>query len=185
MNILTTSLPGVLIIEPRVFSDERGLFKETFSQERYREQAGITLPFVQDNYSRSGQNVLRGLHFQRTRPQGKLISVTRGAVFDVAVDIRPESETFGHYVGIELSQANHRQLWVPPGYAHGFCVLSEEADLSYKCTDYFHPDDEGGLAWNCPRLAIAWPVLQPLLSPKDSHHPGLEQFQLPSQRDRP
>ncbi|MGO3713198.1 dTDP-4-dehydrorhamnose 3,5-epimerase [Alcaligenes aquatilis] len=185
MNIMTTSLPGVLIIEPRVFSDERGFFKETFSQKRYCEQAGITLPFVQDNYSRSGRHVLRGLHFQRTRPQGKLISVTRGTIFDVAVDIKPESDTFGHYVGVELSEGNHRQLWLPPGYAHGFCVLSEEADLSYKCTDYYHPNDEGGLAWNCPQLAIAWPIRQPRLSPKDNSHPGLEQFQRPSQRDRP
>ncbi len=176
MNILTTPLAGVLIIEPHVYEDERGFFKETFSEKRYRNQAGISLPFVQDNYSRSRKNVLRGLHFQRTRPQGKLISVTRGTIYDVVVDIDPESATFSQYVGIELSENNHRQIWVPPGYAHGFCVLSQEADLNYKCTDYYRPEDEGGLAWNCPRLAINWPVQKPQLSPKDKHHPGLEQF---------
>lgn len=176
MNVLTTALPGVLIIEPLVFGDERGFFKETFSERRYRDQAGIYLPFVQDNYSRSQQGVLRGLHFQKTRPQGKLVSVIRGAIYDVAVDINPGSSTFGHHVGIELSEHNHRQLWLPPGYAHGFCVLSPEADLSYKCTDYYHPDDEGGLAWDCPRLDINWPIRDPILSDKDSRHPGLEQF---------
>lgn len=179
MHTHTTLLPGVLIIEPRVFSDERGFFKESFSAARYAAVAGIEGPFVQDNQSRSQGSVLRGLHFQKTKPQGKLISVTRGSIFDVVVDIDPNSSTFGQYVGLELSQENNKQLWVPPGYAHGFCVLSSEADVSYKCTDYYQPDDEGGLAWNCPRLAIDWPVQNPILSTKDKTHPGLEQFLRP------
>lgn len=176
MKVIETALNGVLIIEPRVFGDERGFFKETFSVERYRDQAGITLPFVQDNHSRSQQGVLRGMHFQRTRPQGKLVSVTRGAVYDVAVDINPASPTFGAYVGVELSDSNHRQLWIPPGYAHGFCVLSEIADFTYKCTDYYFPQDEGGLAWDCPEVAIAWPIQNPRLSDKDTQYPGLQEL---------
>lgn len=179
MRTQATLLPGVLIIEPRIFSDERGFFKENYSADRYKKIAGIEAPFVQDNQSYSKGAVLRGLHFQRTRPQGKLISVTRGSIFDVVVDIDPLSPTFGHYVGLELSQDNHRQLWIAPGYAHGFCVLSAEADISYKCTDYYQPDDEGGLAWNCPRLAIDWPIKNPIMSAKDSTHPGLEQFLQP------
>lgn len=150
MEVMATALPGVLLIRPRVFGDGRGFFMETFSARRYREVAGIDLPFVQDNHSRSRRRVLRGLHFQRTRPQGKLVSVSRGSVFDVAVDIDPASPTCGQHVGVELSDANHLQLWIPPGYAHGFCVLSEEADFLYKCTDYYQPEDEGGLAWDCP-----------------------------------
>ncbi|ATI01019.1 MULTISPECIES: dTDP-4-dehydrorhamnose 3,5-epimerase [Alcaligenes] len=179
MRTHTTHLPGVLIIEPRVFNDERGFFKESFNAARYQAVAGIESAFIQDNQSYSKGSVLRGLHFQKTRPQGKLISVTRGAIFDVVVDIDPRSTTFGQYVGLELSQDNHRQLWVAPGYAHGFCVLSDEADISYKCTDYYQPDDEGGLAWDCPRLAINWPIQNPVLSAKDRSHPGLEQFLLP------
>ena len=128
MNVIETALPGVLIIEPKAFGDHRGFFLETFQVERYRE-AGITLPFVQDNHSRSQRGVLRGLHFQKTRPQGKLVSVSRGAVYDVAVDIDPASATYGQFVGVELNDDNHRQLWIPPGYAHGFCVLSEVADF--------------------------------------------------------
>ncbi|QRF89068.1 dTDP-4-dehydrorhamnose 3,5-epimerase [Alcaligenes faecalis] len=176
MIVLPTALPGVLIIEPQVFGDHRGFFKETFSAQRYQEQAGITLPFVQDNHSRSGKGVLRGLHFQKTRPQGKLVSVGTGAVFDVAVDINPQSATFGQYVGVELSDTNHRQLWIPPGYAHGFCVLSDTADFLYKCTDYYFPQDEGGLAWNCPEVNIAWPIAEPQLSPKDQHYPQLSEL---------
>ncbi|MBA4501533.1 dTDP-4-dehydrorhamnose 3,5-epimerase [Marinobacterium marinum] len=166
MNVIETRLPGVLIIEPTVFGDHRGFFKETFQLERYRE-AGITLPFVQDNHSRSQKGVLRGLHFQKTRPQGKLVSCSRGAVYDVAVDINPESPTCGQYVGVELTDENHRQLWVPPGYAHGFCVLSDIADFQYKCTDYYHPEDEGGLLWNDPDIGIEWPIDEPQLSAKD------------------
>jgi dTDP-4-dehydrorhamnose 3,5-epimerase len=174
VEVIATALPGVLLIKPRVFGDTRGFFLETFSVERYRALAGIALPFVQDNHSRSQQGVLRGLHFQRTRPQGKLVSVTRGAVFDVVVDINPASPTCGQYVGVELSDTNHHQLWIPPGYAHGFCVLSAEADFVYKCTDYYDPSDEGGLAWNCSRVGIDWPVRDPALSAKDSRYPTLD-----------
>jgi len=174
LDVKTTALPGVLLIRPRVFGDERGFFLETFSAERYRDQAGIDLPFVQDNHSRSRRGILRGLHFQRAHPQGKLVSVARGLVYDVAVDIDPDSPTCGRYVGAELSDANHWQLWIPPGYAHGFCVLSDEADFTYKCTDYYRPGDEGGLAWNCPRVAIDWPLDDPQLSVRDSAYPGLD-----------
>ena len=172
MNVIETALPGVLIIEPKAFGDHRGFFLETFQVERYRE-AGITLPFVQDNHSRSQRGVLRGLHFQKTRPQGKLVSVSRGAVYDVAVDIDPASATYGHFVGVELNDDNHRQMWVPPGYAHGFCVLSEVADFQYKCTDFYFPADEGGLLWNDPDVGIPWPITEPQLSAKDIDNPRL------------
>lgn len=175
MEVTTTALPGVLLIKPRVFGDARGFFLETFSAERYL-AAGIALPFVQDNLSRSQRGVLRGLHFQRARPQGKLVSVMRGAVFDVAVDIDPHSPTCGAHVAVELSDSNHHQLWIPPGYAHGFCVLSDEADFFYKCTAYYDPADEGGLAWNCPRLGIDWPVRDPVLSAKDRNYPSLDEL---------
>ena len=167
MKVIETKLPGLLIIEPKVFGDDRGFFKETFQAERYRE-AGIEYDFVQDNHSRSQKGVLRGLHFQITKPQGKLVSCSKGSVFDVAVDVNPLSETFGQYVGIELTEDNHRQMWVPPGYAHGFCVLTDMADFQYKCTDYYDPSDEGGLIWNDPDVAIDWPIDQPLLSEKDA-----------------
>ena len=172
MNVIETALPGVLIIEPKAFGDHRGFFLETFQVERYRE-AGITLPFVQDNHSRSQRGVLRGLHFQKTRPQGKLVSVSRGAVYDVAVDIDPASATYGQFVGVELNDDNHRQMWVPPGYAHGFCVLSEVADFQYKCTDFYFPADEGGLLWNDPDVGIPWPITEPQLSAKDANNPRL------------
>lgn len=172
MKVIETALPGVLIIEPKAFGDHRGFFLETFQVERYRE-AGITLPFVQDNHSRSQRGVLRGLHFQKTRPQGKLVSVSRGAVYDVAVDIDPTSATYGKFVGVELNDDNHRQMWVPPGYAHGFCVLSEVADFQYKCTDFYFPADEGGLAWNDPDVGIPWPIEAPQLSAKDANNPRL------------
>jgi len=172
MKVIETILPGVIIIEPKIFGDQRGFFKETFSAERYS-QVGIDLPFVQDNQSRSSRGVLRGLHFQKNRPQGKLVGVTRGAVYDVAVDINPESATFGRYVGIEITEDNHRQLYIPPGYAHGFCVLSETVDFVYKCTDYYQPEDEGGLAWNCPEVGIEWPLDNPQLSEKDKNYPTL------------
>lgn len=172
MKVIETALPGVLIIEPKAFGDHRGFFLETFQVERYRE-AGITLPFVQDNHSRSQRGVLRGLHFQRTRPQGKLVSVSRGAVYDVAVDIDPASATYRQFVGVELNDDNHRQMWVPPGYAHGFCVLSEVADFQYKCTDFYFPADEGGLAWNDPDVGIPWPIEAPQLSAKDVNNPRL------------
>ena len=172
MNVIETRLPGVLIIEPKVFGDHRGFFKETFQSERYAE-AGIDLPFVQDNHSRSQKGVLRGLHLQKTRPQGKLVSCSRGVVYDVAVDVNTESTTFGQYVGVELSEDNHRQLWIPPGYAHGFCVLSAVADFQYKCTDLYFPEDEGGLIWNDPEVAIEWPIKNPSLSEKDLKLPTL------------
>lgn len=175
MKVIETALPGVLIVEPKVFGDHRGFFLETFQVERYRE-AGIALPFVQDNHSRSPRGVLRGLHFQKTRPQGKLVSVSRGAVYDVAVDIDPASPTCGRFVGVELSDENHRQLWIPPGYAHGFCVLSEVADVQYKCTDLYFPEDEGGLLWNDPDVNIPWPVESPQLSAKDRRNPTLRQL---------
>ncbi|MFA7475847.1 MAG: dTDP-4-dehydrorhamnose 3,5-epimerase [Castellaniella sp.] len=174
MKVIETALPGVRIIEPQVFGDARGWFLESFSARRYRAEAGIDLDFVQDNVSRSARGVLRGLHFQRTRPQGKLIQVIEGAVFDVAVDIDPRSATYGQHVAVELSAENHRQIWIPPGYAHGFCVTSEAATFQYKCTDYYDPADEGGLAWNCPDLAIPWPIDTPVLSDKDRRHPGLK-----------
>ncbi|ABE74409.1 dTDP-4-dehydrorhamnose 3,5-epimerase [Psychrobacter cryohalolentis] len=174
MQVIKTKLAGVLIIEPKIFGDYRGFFKETFNAERYKELAGIDLTFVQDNHSRSGKGVLRGLHFQKTKPQGKLVSVTLGAVYDVAADINPESSTYGEYVGVELSEDNHRQLWVPPGYAHGFLVMSDEVDFVYKCTDYYDPTDEGGIAWNCPLLNIDWPISDVKLSDKDKAYAGLE-----------
>ena len=176
MKVIETALPGVLIIEPKVFGDHRGFFLETFQVDRYRE-AGITLPFVQDNHSRSQRGVLRGLHFQKTRPQGKLVSVSRGAVYDVAVDIDPASATCGKFVGVELNDENHRQLWIPPGYAHGFCVVSDVADFQYKCTDYYFPGDEGGLIWNDPDVGIPWPIAEPQLSGKDLKNPRLRELQ--------
>ncbi|MHA3025191.1 dTDP-4-dehydrorhamnose 3,5-epimerase [Chromohalobacter israelensis] len=176
MKVTETRLPGVLIIEPKVFGDHRGFFLETYQTERYRE-AGIEWPFVQDNHSRSQRGVLRGMHLQRSRPQGKLVSVSRGTVYDVAVDIDPASPTFGQYVGVELSDENHLQLWIPPGYAHGFCVLSEEADFQYKCTDYYYPQDETGLLWNDPDVGIDWPIESPQLSTKDQRLPTLRQLE--------
>ncbi|MFG0805427.1 dTDP-4-dehydrorhamnose 3,5-epimerase [Pseudomonas fluvialis] len=175
MKVLETVLPGVLIIEPKVFGDARGFFLESYQAERYR-QLGIAHTFVQDNHSRSARGVLRGLHFQRSRPQGKLVSVSRGSVYDVAVDINPASPTCGQFVAVELNDENHRQLWIPPGYAHGFCVLSDIADFQYKCTDYYIPEDEGGLLWNDPQVNIPWPIEQPLLSAKDQRNPTLAQL---------
>ena len=172
MNVIETKLAGVLIIEPKVFGDHRGFFKETYHAVRYAE-VGIDLPFLQDNHSRSQRGVLRGLHLQKTRPQGKLVRCSRGFVYDVAVDVNPESETFGQYVGVELSEDNHRLLWIPPGYAHGFCVLSDVADLQYKCTDLYFPEDEGGLIWNDPEVGINWPIEEPVLSEKDKELPSL------------
>jgi len=172
MNVIQTHLPGVLIIEPKVFGDERGFFVECYQEPRYRD-VGIEMPFVQDNHSRSQYGVLRGLHFQRNRPQGKLVRVTRGAVYDVAVDINPASPTCGEFVGVELTADNHLQLWIPPGYAHGFCVLSDTADFQYKCTDVYYPEEEGGLIWNDPDVNIPWPVETPKLSEKDLRNPSL------------
>jgi dTDP-4-dehydrorhamnose 3,5-epimerase len=174
MNVIETALAGVVIIEPKVFGDERGFFLETFQHQRYQELAGIDLPFVQDNHSRSSKGVLRGLHFQKTKPQGKLVRVVAGEVYDVAVDIDPYSVTYGQYEAVILSAQNKRQIWVPPGYAHGFLVLSETADFEYKCTDYYDPSDEGGILWNDPEINIAWPLRDVSLSAKDILHPCLK-----------
>lgn len=169
MKVIKTDVAGAVIIEPKVFGDERGFFLETFQAERYKELAGIELDFVQDNHSRSSKNVLRGLHFQKTRPQGKLVRVVRGEVFDVAVDIRKESPTYGKWAGVYLTEENKRQFWVPPGLAHGFVVLSDAADFEYKCTDYYDPGDEGCLIWNDLTVAIEWPEgIEPILSGKDA-----------------
>ncbi|HEX7385655.1 MAG TPA: dTDP-4-dehydrorhamnose 3,5-epimerase [Castellaniella sp.] len=176
MRVVGTALEGVKIIEPRVHADSRGDFLETYSARRYREQVAIELPFVQDNVSRSGRDVLRGLHLQLRRPQGKLIQVLEGSAYDVVVDLRAGSATFGRHIGVALSETNRRQLWVPPGFAHGFCVTGEVALLHYKCTDYYDPQDESGLAWNCPVLNIDWPVQSPVLSEKDARYPGLKDW---------
>ena len=167
MKISHSKLKGCVIIEPRVFGDERGFFLETFQAVRYEQEAGINLPFVQDNHSRSAKGVLRGLHFQKTKPQGKLVRVVRGQVYDVALDIRKGSATFGEWEGVLLSEDNKKQFWVPPGFAHGFVVLSDTADFEYKCTDYYDPSDEGGILWSDPDLGIPWPIANPVLSTKD------------------
>ena len=169
MKISHTKLKGCVIVEPHVFGDERGFFLETFQAVRYEQEAGIDLPFFQDNHSRSAKGVLRGLHFQKTKPQGKLVRVVRGEVYDVAVDIRKGSATFGEWEGIILSEDNKKQVWVPPGFAHGFIVLSDTADFEYKCTDYYDPNDEGCILWNDPDLGIPWPVATPVLSTKDEN----------------
>ena len=167
MKISHSKLKGCVIIEPRVFGDERGFFLETFQAVRYEQEAGIDLPFVQDNHSRSAMGVLRGLHFQKTKPQGKLVRVVRGEVYDVAVDIRKGSATFGEWEGVILSEDNKKQFWVPPGFAHGFVVLSDTADFEYKCTDFYDPSDEGSILWSDPDLNIPWPIANPVLSTKD------------------
>ncbi|MDO9461215.1 MAG: dTDP-4-dehydrorhamnose 3,5-epimerase [Alphaproteobacteria bacterium] len=168
MKVTLTSIPEVLVIEPKVFGDPRGFFYESFNQKALNEATGLDLNFVQDNHSRSAKGVLRGMHYQIRQAQGKLVRVARGAVFDVAVDIRKDSPTFGKWVGVELSEVNHRQLWVPAGFAHGFMVLSESADFLYKTTDYYAPEYERCIAWNDPDLAIAWPTdTPPVLSAKD------------------
>ena len=167
MKVSHSKLKGCVIIEPRVFGDDRGFFLETFQAARYKQEAGIDLPFVQDNHSRSARGVLRGLHFQKTKPQGKLVRVVRGEVYDVAVDIRKGSATFGEWEGVILSEDNKKQFWVPPGFAHGFVVLSDTADFEYKCTDYYDPSDEGSILWSDPDLNIPWPVANPVLSNKD------------------
>ncbi len=175
MKATRLAIPDVVLIEPRVFGDERGFFMESFNQRAFNEATGTDHPFVQDNHSRSSRGVLRGLHYQIRQPQGKLVRVTSGAVFDVAVDLRTSSPTFGQWVGAELSADNHRQLWVPPGFAHGFLVLSNSADFLYKTTDYYAPEHERSLAWNDPDLAIAWPEVgaAPTLSAKDAVAPSL------------
>jgi dTDP-4-dehydrorhamnose 3,5-epimerase len=167
-TVTSTAIPEVLILEPKVFGDARGFFFESFNAQDFAQVTGLDVNFVQDNHSRSSQGVLRGLHYQLQQAQGKLVRVVRGAVFDVAVDIRKSSPTFGQWVGCELSEDNHRQFWVPPGFAHGFVVLSDTADFLYKTTDYYAPAHERCIAWNDPAIGIQWPQgLTPQLSAKD------------------
>jgi dTDP-4-dehydrorhamnose 3,5-epimerase len=172
MKVVATDHPEVLLVEPAVFHDTRGLFKEMFHAEKYQ-ASGLPGAFVQDNLSRSTQGVLRGLHYQLNQPQGKLVSVVAGEVLDVAVDIRKGSPHFGQWVGVVLSGDNHRQLYIPPGFAHGFCVISESADFLYKCTDFYAPGDEYGIIWNDPDVGIEWPQMDFLLSGSDSTLPRL------------
>jgi dTDP-4-dehydrorhamnose 3,5-epimerase len=172
MEVHETRLPGVLLVEPRIFGDARGFFYESFNQARYRD-VGIDLPFVQDNFSHSRKGILRGLHLQQPHPQGKLVSVLAGRVFDVAVDVRVGSPHFGQWVGETLDGESKRQLFVPPGFAHGFCVLSDEALFHYKCTDLYHPEAELSVAWNDPDIGIDWPQPAPTLSDKDAAAPRL------------
>jgi dTDP-4-dehydrorhamnose 3,5-epimerase len=169
MNIVRTEIPDVLILEPKVFGDSRGFFMESFNARTFRELTGVEAEFVQDNHSRSGRGVLRGLHYQIVQPQGKLVRVVRGEVFDVAVDIRRGSATFGKWAGVVLSEENRRMAWVPAGFAHGFLVLSETADFLYKTTDYYAPQHERAIAWNDPAIGIEWPLggMMPVLSGKD------------------
>ena len=169
MKVTPTALPGVLVIEPKVFGDSRGFFFESFNQLAFNEATGLDVKFVQDNHSRSSKGVLRGLHFQIQQPQGKLVRVVRGGVFDVAVDIRKTSPNFGAWVGVELSEENHKQLWVPLGFAHGFLVTSDSADFLYKTTDYYAPEFERCIAWDDPGIGVHWPLagIEPQLSNKD------------------
>jgi dTDP-4-dehydrorhamnose 3,5-epimerase len=176
MQVTKTAIAGVLILEPKVFGDERGFFFESYNQKAFDQAIGAPVSFVQDNHSRSSRGVLRGLHYQLPpHAQGKLVRVTQGAVFDVAVDVRRSSPTFGRWVGTELSGQNHRQLWLPPGMAHGFLVTSEDAEVLYKATDYYAPQAEGSIRWDDPAIGIAWPALSqpPTLSAKDAAAPQL------------
>ncbi len=172
MRVLQTALPGVVIIEPEVFQDERGFFLETYHHAKYA-AAGLEVSFVQDNHSRSRRDTLRGLHFQRSKPQGKLVRAVEGEIYDIAADVNPNSPHYGQWVGVRLSADSFRQIYVPPGYAHGFCVVSETAQVEYKCTTFYDPADEGGVMWNDPRLAIDWPTSTPVLSGRDQQHPPL------------
>ena len=176
MKVTPQKLPEVLLIEPQVFGDERGFFIETFQAKRYTEVAGIKLPFVQDNLSRSAHGILRGMHMQLPHAQGKLVSVVEGEVFDVAIDVRVGSPNFGQWVGVYLSAQNHHQLYVPPGFAHGFCVTSEFAQFTYKCTDVYHPECEVGVAYDDPEIGVAWPIAKPILGAKDQKNLKLSQI---------
>jgi dTDP-4-dehydrorhamnose 3,5-epimerase len=182
MNIVTTPLKGLLIIEPKIFDDRRGFFMETYNRRKY-EAAGITETFVQDNLSHSMKHTVRGLHFQIKHSQAKLVQAVHGEIFDVAVDLRPGSATFGRWIGERLSAKNGRQMYIPKGFAHGFCVLSEFALFYYKCSDFYAPDDEGGIIWSDQDVGIKWPVENPVISEKDKLYPnlsGLSAGQLPS-----
>jgi len=172
MTFRETQLPGVIEIEPELFGDARGFFMEVYQREKYR-AAGIDVEFVQENHSRSALRVLRGLHYQLRHPQGKLMRAVVGEIFDVAVDLRPASPHFGEWAGAVLSAENRRLLYIPPGFAHGFCVTSEVAEVVYQCTDYYDPEDERGILWSDPEIDVHWPITQPILSRKDQHHPLL------------
>ena len=177
-NFIQTEIADVFIIEPKLFGDARGYFMETYNEQDFV-AAGITARFVQDNQSSSTKGVLRGLHFQKQHPQAKLVRVLSGEVFDVAVDIRPDSPTYGKWVGVNLSAENHRQFFVPKGFAHGFLVLSEQAEFAYKCDEFYYPEDEGGIIWNDPDIAIEWPLpegVEPILSEKDKLNPTMTDF---------
>lgn len=177
MNIIETILPGVIVIEPDVFGDSRGFFMESWNQQRYVE-IGLKLNFVQDNISYSQGGVLRGLHFQNPQPQGKLVYTIQGEVFDVVVDIQAGSPTFGQWVGIILSGENKKQVYIPEGFAHGFCVTSSAALFAYKCTDFYSPTTESGILWNDPDIGIAWPIKEPKLSAKDQQHSRLKDLNI-------
>lgn len=181
MNVTMTEIPDVLILEPKVFGDNRGFFLESFNQKTFNEILGREVNFVQDNHSKSAKNVLRGLHFQSQNTQGKLVRVTAGAVFDVAVDLRKNSESYGRWVGVELSADNKKQLWIPQGFAHGFYVLEENTEFVYKCTDYYNPAFEHSLAWNDESIRINWPLpegISPIISEKDKKGLSLNECQL-------
>jgi dTDP-4-dehydrorhamnose 3,5-epimerase len=180
MNIIPTTIPDVKILEPKVFGDARGFFFESYNERAFRQATGLDVGFVQDNHSRSARGVLRGLHYQVRQPQGKLVRVVRGSVFDVAVDLRQSSPTFGQWVGAELSEENQRQMWVPAGFAHGFLVTSDSADFLYKTTDYYAPEHERCLAWNDPSVGVAWPLagITPQLSAKDLQGQALAQAEV-------
>lgn len=177
MQVIPQAIPEVKLIIPDVFGDARGFFQETFQADRYR-AAGIDVPFVQDNWSHSTRGTLRGLHYQLPNPQAKLVWVVKGEIFDVAVDVRRGAPTFGRWVGAILSAANHHQFFVPAGFAHGFCVMSDEADFMYKCSAYYSPKDEKGMLWSDPALAIPWPVTNPILSKRDTTLPPLASLSL-------
>ena len=180
-NFIETGIQGLVVVEPKVFGDNRGYFMETYHYNDFKE-AGLDMVFVQDNQSKSKKGVLRGLHFQKKNPQGKLVRVVSGEVYDVAVDLRKGSKTYGKWYGVLLSAENKKQFYVPEGFAHGFVVMSETAEFVYKCTRFYDPSDEGGLMWNDPAIGIQWPVpegAELILSEKDQHHPSLEEFDSP------
>ena len=175
MEIVRTPIQGVLLVKPKLWGDARGYFVETWQQKRYT-AAGIDIPFVQDNHSKSSYGILRGLHYQKKFPQGKLVSVSLGSVFDVVVDIRRKSPTFGQWYGVELTQENQWQVWLSPGLAHGFVVTSKIAHFHYKCTEFYNPEDEGSIRWNDPELKIEWPIKNPRLSVKDNAAPSFAEL---------
>ncbi|MBK6687058.1 MAG: dTDP-4-dehydrorhamnose 3,5-epimerase [Deltaproteobacteria bacterium] len=178
MKVIKTDLPEVLVLEPKVYGDDRGFFLETYHRQRYRD-VGVDVDFVQDNHSKSAQGVLRGMHWQVARPQAKLVWCISGKIYDVAVDVRPGSPNFGKWTGVELDSDNKRQIYVPAGFAHGFCALSEGVQIIYKCSDLYDPSDEGGVIWNDPAIGIRWPISEPVLSTKDAVLPPLSAAKLP------